>query len=78
MRDLRRYAQQTNIRILVGFLLILFLVGDGLIYAIWGRGAAVMGMVCILAGLAPLVLTGLILWGIEWFVGGSILGRNPW
>ncbi len=68
MRDLRRYAQQTNIRLLVGFLLILFLVGDGLIYAIWGQGAAVMGMVCILAGLAPLGLTGLILWGIEWFV----------
>jgi hypothetical protein len=68
MRDLRRYAQQTNVRLLVGFLMILFLVGDGLIYAIWGQGAALMGVVCILAGLAPLALTTLILWGIDWFV----------
>ena len=48
--------------------MILFLVGDGLIYAIWGQGAALMGVVCILAGLAPLALTTLILWGIDWFV----------
>ena len=68
MRDLRRYARQTNVRMVTGFLLILFLVGDGLIYAVWGREAAVMGLVCILAGLAPLGLTALILWGIEWVV----------
>lgn len=68
MRDLRKYARQTNIQLAIGFLLILFLVGDGLIYVIWGREAAVMGIVCILAGLAPMVAVFLILWGIEWFV----------
>ena len=68
MRDLRKYARQTNTRLAAGFLLILFLVGDGLIYLVWGREAAVMGMVCILAGLAPIALTLLILWGIDLFV----------
>jgi hypothetical protein len=68
MRDLRRYAHDTNVRLIVGFLIILFLVGGGLIYAIWGWEAASLGIVCILIGLLPLGLTFLILWGIDWFV----------
>ncbi len=67
-RDLRRYAHQTNIRLLAGFILILFLVGDGLIYYIYGQGAAMMGVLCLAAGTAPLILIGLILWGMEWLV----------
>jgi len=55
-RDLRRYARQTNIRLLVGFILLLVVVGDGVIYGIYGSVAAVSGILCILAGLAPLVL----------------------
>jgi hypothetical protein len=68
MRDLRRYAQATNIRLFVGFLILLFLVGDGLIAVFWGWETALMGVGCILLGLAPLFLTAVILWGIEWFV----------
>jgi hypothetical protein len=60
-RDLRQYARQTNVRLLVGFFLILFLVGDGLIYFIQGPGAALMGLICMLAGLTPLGLIGLAL-----------------
>ena len=67
-RDLRRYARQTNFRLLIGFLLILFLIGDGLIYWIYGRDAAILGLVCILAGTMPLILIALILFGMEWFV----------
>ena len=68
MRDLRKYARQTNTRLLVGFFLILFLVGDGLIYLIYGREAAILGLICMLAGLAPLTLIWLILLAIEWIV----------
>lgn len=57
--DLRRYARQTNVRLFAGFLLILFVVGDGLIYVFYGSGAALMGLVCILGGLVPLVLVWL-------------------
>ena len=67
-RDLRRYARQTNVRLLIGFFVLLFLVGDGLIYWIYGREAAILGLICILAGTLPLILIALILFGMEWFV----------
>lgn len=65
-RDLRRYARQTNFRLAVGGILILLIVGDGLIYIIYGRGAALLGLICLLLGLAPLLLIGLALLALEW------------
>ena len=56
MRDLRKYAQQTNRRLILGGILLLFVVGDGLIFLIYGKEAALMGLTCLLFGLAPLVL----------------------
>jgi hypothetical protein len=67
-RDLRKYARNTNIRLLAGFILLLFIVGEGLIYMIYGAQGAMFGFICLLAGLAPLVLIALILWGMEWIV----------
>ena len=67
-RDLRKYAQQTNVRLLAGFILLLFIIGDGLIYAFYGRQSAIMGLVCILGGIAPLLLIVVVLWGMEWIV----------
>lgn len=64
-RDLRRYARQTNVRLIVGGLLLLFVVGDGLIYIFYGRSAALMGLLCLGLGLAPLFLIGLALWAVE-------------
>lgn len=54
MRDLRKYAQSTNFRLILGFVFLLLLVGDGLIYLIYGQGAAVMGLICIVGGLVPI------------------------
>jgi len=65
-RDLRRYARQTNTRLFIGFLLILFIVGDGLIGLIYGQAAAILGLICLLVGLAPLILIALALWGLDW------------
>jgi hypothetical protein len=65
-RDLRQYARQTSFQLIVGFLVLLFIVGDGLIYLFYGRNAAIMGLICILAGLSPLVLIFLTLWFIDW------------
>lgn len=67
-RDLRQYARQTNFWLFVGFIVLLFTIGLGLIYVNYGGGAALMGLVCILAGLAPLGLIALALWGIELIV----------
>ena len=65
-RDLRKYAKQTNIRLFIGALAVLFIVGDGLIYLIYGGGAALMGILCLLAGMIPVVLTILVLLLFEW------------
>lgn len=63
---MRRYAKQTNIRLWIGFFLLLFVVGDGLIYLIYGKGAAIVGLMCLGALLIPILLVWLILLGLEW------------
>jgi len=65
-RDLRKYARQTNFRLIAGFLLVLFVVGDGLIYLFYGRNAALMGLVCLVAGITPVILIIGVLWLIDW------------
>lgn len=67
-RDLRNYARQTNVRIVAGSLLLLFLVGDGLIYVIYGPGAALMGLLCLAGGLLPVIAIILVLWILDWVV----------
>lgn len=59
MRDLREYARKTNIRLAVGFFLLLLFVGDGLIYWIYGPAAAVSGLICIFGGMVPLIFIAL-------------------
>ncbi len=66
IRDLRKYARQTNIRLIAGFIILLFIVGDGLIYLFFGRGAAIMGMICLIGGLSPILLILAALWVIDW------------
>ena len=67
-RDLRKYARDTNLRLLAGFILMLFIVGGGLIYLFYGLQGMIFGLLCLLAGLIPLVFIGLLLWGMEWVV----------
>jgi hypothetical protein len=68
VRDLRKYASQTNVRLITGGILLLFIIGDGLIYVIYGQYAALMGFVCLLAGLAPLLLIWFAMSLLEWLV----------
>jgi len=65
-RDLRRYIRQTNFRLIIGALLLLFIVGDGLIYIIYGSYAAFMGFICLLAGMIPVVMVMLIMLLLDW------------
>jgi hypothetical protein len=65
-RDLRKYIQQTNFRLIVGAFIILFIVGDGLIYLFYGFSAAVTGLLCLLAGMTPVVLDTLIILLLDW------------
>ena len=65
-RDLRKYARQTNFRLGVGMAFLLVVVGIGLIYLIWGPGAAASGFLCLLAALVPIGLIFLSLWVLDW------------
>ena len=70
-RDIRRYAAQTNIRIAVGALALLFSVGLGLIWVVYGAGAALSGLLCLLGTLVPIALIVLVIWGLDWLVKRS-------
>jgi energy-converting hydrogenase Eha subunit E len=65
-RDLRKYARQTNLRLIAGALVLLFIVGDGLIFLFYGSSAAMMGLLCVLAGMTPVMLVALILLLLDW------------
>jgi len=68
-RDLRKFSRDTNVRLALGAFILLFVVGIGLIWAIYGQGAAGMGFLCLLAALAPIVLILAIFLAIEWILG---------
>jgi len=65
-RDLRKYNRQTTIRLILGGLFLLVVVGDGLIYLIYGSSAAVTGLICMGTGLLPVGLTILALELLGW------------
>jgi hypothetical protein len=65
LRDLRQYSRETNLRLFAGFVLILLVIGEGLIWVIYGPGAALFGILCILGGIFPIALIILVLWLAE-------------
>ncbi|MHB0922812.1 MAG: hypothetical protein ACYC6H_10050 [Bellilinea sp.] len=67
-RDLRQYSKQTIQRLIAGGLILLFAVGGALIFHFYGGGAAILGVVCLLAGLMPIGIIILILGIMEWIV----------
>ncbi len=68
MRDLRQYARQTNVRLALGAFFLLFVVGVGLIWFIYGGSAAGLALTCLLAALVPVILILAIFVGIEWIL----------
>ncbi len=64
-RDLRKYSRETQLRLGIGALVLLFGVGVGLIYLIYGRGAASMALFCLGAGLVPVVLILFVFWAAD-------------
>ncbi len=57
--------KQTRTRLVIGFLLLVFLVGDGLIYFLYGRDSFLMALLCTGLALMPVLLVALWLWGME-------------
>ena len=63
--DLRKYAKQTETRLIVGFLLLVFIVGDGLIFYFYGTGAGLAGLICLAGVMLPVFMVVLFLWIAE-------------
>ena len=60
-RDLRRYATQTNIRLFAGMLILLLIVGNGLVFLIYGAAAVRTSLLCMVTFTVPLLLIALLL-----------------
>jgi len=68
LRDLREYAKQTNVRLALGAFILLFVIGVGLIWIIYGEGAAGMALTCLLAAFVPVILILFVFLAIEWIL----------
>lgn len=71
MNDLRKYARQTNFRLVMGALALLFIVGDGLILIFYGPAGALTGLFCLLGGMVPILMVIGILQLMEYFLKKS-------
>jgi hypothetical protein len=67
-RDLRDYSKQTDRRLIIGALLILFIIGGGLIWYFYGGAGAGLGVICLLAGLTPVILIIGIFFVMDWIL----------
>ena len=56
IRDLRAYARATHFRLILGAAALLLVIGGGLIWLVYGKSAAVLALVCMGLGVAPMVL----------------------
>lgn len=65
-RDLRQYASQTSLRLILGVLAITLILGNLLIAIFFGFQAAILSLICMSAALIPVGLICLVLWGIDW------------
>jgi len=59
--DLRKYASQTNRRVILWALVLLLTIGPGLVWLIYGPGPALTSLLCLLGVLAPVGLIWLVL-----------------
>lgn len=64
-RDLRKYASNTTVQLIIGGFILLFVVGLGLIGLIYGARAALFGFLCLLGGLVPIGLVALVMFGLD-------------
>jgi hypothetical protein len=64
--DLRRYQTATDRNLLVGFFIVLFLVGGGLIFLFYGVGGLSTGLLCMVGGAVLAGVVVLVAFGFEW------------
>lgn len=63
--DLRKYQSQTKFRLIFLFFGLLFTLGLGLIWIVYGSKAALLGFFCLLGAGIPIGLVALLLLGLD-------------
>lgn len=66
--SLDRHRGQTQVRLILGGLLILVVIGGGLVWVIYGQAAAITAVTCLLVGVGLFGLLWLILTLLELWV----------
>ncbi len=67
-RDLRDYARKTDVLLGLGAIILFLVVGGALIWIFYGGPAASLGLMCMFAGIATVLLIFLVFLGIEWIL----------
>lgn len=67
-QDMRKYARQTKIQLIVGGIILFFVVGLGLIAVIYGIKAALLGLICLLGAFLPIGAITVLLGGLDLIV----------
>ena len=70
-RNIRDYARQTTTRLIIGGFLILFIIGDGLIFLIYGAEAALSGLICLGIAVAPIAFILLFFFIVDAVIAAS-------
>jgi len=65
MRDLRKYARQTNMLLIIGLFVLLIVVGLGLVFFFWGAGAAAAGLICVGVAMLPVLAVLGVIWILD-------------
>lgn len=68
----RRYARTQEVRLVVGFFVLLYLVGGALIWWFYGRAAALLGLGCISGGLLFFLLVYAMVTLIGWWANRAL------
>lgn len=71
MPDLRKFARQTESRLVIGLFVLLFTVGLVLVYIFYGINAALTGLLCLAGLLIPVLVILLVLSLIERFTNND-------
>ena len=64
-RDLREHSKQTKLQLIVIFIIILFVVGLGLIWLLYGIRSALLGLLCLIGTIIPVGLISVLIIGLD-------------
>ena len=64
-KDPSKYNTQTRSRLVIWSVILLFTVGLGLIWLVYGNSAALIGFFCLLGMLIPVGLVALVMFGLN-------------